>query len=215
MAKPKLIILLLLTTSTSLNAQTFSEWFRQAKTQKKYLLEQIAALQVYANYVEKGYSIAQTGLNTIHQIKDGDFSLHAGYFNSLKLINPKVGEASRVKDMLRLAREIKNSSDKMLQEANNSSLLTVGEKKYIQAVLSKLLNQCGDNTTSLIQLVTPNQIQLKDDERLARIEELFEDCEEKVVFVKSFFRAVQPLITQRKNEENEIENISSYSGIKK
>src|SRR3954447_6422600 len=151
MAKQRLIILLLLTTSTSLSAQTFSEWFRQSKTQKKYLLEQIAALQVYTGYLQKGYSIAKTGLNTIHRIKDGDFSLHSGYFNSLKLINPKVGETSRVKDMLRLVLEIKNGSDKMLHEANNSSLLTAGEKKYIQAVLSNLVKQGSDNLAGLIQ----------------------------------------------------------------
>lgn len=30
-----------------LPAQSFSEWFKQKKTQKKYLLEQIAALQMY------------------------------------------------------------------------------------------------------------------------------------------------------------------------
>jgi hypothetical protein len=34
-------------------AQTWSEWFSQKKTQKKYLLEQVAALKIYAGYLKK------------------------------------------------------------------------------------------------------------------------------------------------------------------
>lgn len=56
--------------------QTFHEWFRQKKTQKKYLIQQIAALKVYLGYVQKGYSIAQKGLTTVSNIKKGNFDLH-------------------------------------------------------------------------------------------------------------------------------------------
>lgn len=43
-------------------AQTFDEWFRQKKTQKKYLVQQIAALKVYLGYLKEGYEIAQKGM---------------------------------------------------------------------------------------------------------------------------------------------------------
>ena len=52
----------------NLTAQTWAEWFRQKATQKKYLLQQIAALHVYSGYLSKGYSIAKDGLNTIKSI---------------------------------------------------------------------------------------------------------------------------------------------------
>ena len=58
--------------STGTRAQTFAEWFRQSATQKKYLLQQIAALQVYIGYVQKGYSIA----------KELDSFLPVGFFVS-------------------------------------------------------------------------------------------------------------------------------------
>ncbi|MBK8088802.1 MAG: hypothetical protein IPK31_13170 [Chitinophagaceae bacterium] len=35
------------------NAQTLNEWVNQKSTQKKYLLQQIAALQVYIGYAKK------------------------------------------------------------------------------------------------------------------------------------------------------------------
>ena len=56
----KILILFLLTIIvTTTQAQTFAEWFRQKKTQKQYLIQQIAALQVYIGYAQKGYSIAK------------------------------------------------------------------------------------------------------------------------------------------------------------
>ncbi len=62
------------------DAQTFDEWFKQQETQKKYLIQQIAALQVYTGYVQKGYSVAKKGLATIGSIKEGDFNLHSNFF---------------------------------------------------------------------------------------------------------------------------------------
>jgi hypothetical protein len=53
--------------------QNAQEWTRQKKTQIKYLLQQIAANKVYIEYIEKGYNIARKGLQTIHDIKKGDF----------------------------------------------------------------------------------------------------------------------------------------------
>ncbi|MBK8310917.1 MAG: hypothetical protein IPL04_08535 [Chitinophagaceae bacterium] len=38
---------------TSVNGQTLAEWTQQKKTQKKYLLQQIVALQVYIGYAKK------------------------------------------------------------------------------------------------------------------------------------------------------------------
>lgn len=80
-------------------AQTLAEWFQQGGTQKKYLLQQIAALQVYIGDVQKGYSIAKQGLNTISDIKNDEFNLHKDYFNSLKIVNPKIKNYSKVADI--------------------------------------------------------------------------------------------------------------------
>lgn len=82
--------------SSGVKAQTFGEWFRQGATQKKYLLQQIAGLQVYIGYVQKSYSIAKQGLNTVSAIKHGEFNLHKDYFNSLRTVNPKIKNYSKV-----------------------------------------------------------------------------------------------------------------------
>src|SRR3954462_11965140 len=100
--KTPLLSILLLSLGSTLSAQTFSEWFRQNKTQKKYLLEQIAALEVYAGYLQKGYAIAKDGLNTINSIRHGDFELHDNHFQSFRKINPTIrnlGELTEIKSL--------------------------------------------------------------------------------------------------------------------
>ena len=52
--KTAMPILLFLFVSMLLSAQTTAEWFNQKATQKKYLIQQIAALQVYIGYLQKG-----------------------------------------------------------------------------------------------------------------------------------------------------------------
>ncbi len=52
--------------------------------QKKSLLQQIAALKVYIDYAQKGYSIAKEGLTLIGNIKNREFDLHSKYISSLK-----------------------------------------------------------------------------------------------------------------------------------
>lgn len=56
--------------SPGLQAQNIEEITQQKATQRKYLLEQIAAYRLYAGYLKKGYEIAQQGLSLVHTIQD-------------------------------------------------------------------------------------------------------------------------------------------------
>ncbi|SHL37359.1 hypothetical protein SAMN05444266_103113 [Chitinophaga jiangningensis] len=72
--------------------QLSQEWFNQKQTQRKYLAIQIANLQMYLNYIKTGYRTANFGLNTIHTIKSGDYSLHDNFFTNqqkVELIKPE------------------------------------------------------------------------------------------------------------------------------
>src|SRR5690242_17273529 len=80
--------------------QNTQEWTRQKKTQIKYLLQQIAANKVYIEYIEKGYNIAHKGLQTIHDIKKGDFNLSFNFFESQKNVNPKIKAWAKVADVI-------------------------------------------------------------------------------------------------------------------
>ena len=99
-----------------LHAQTFSEWFSQKKTQKKYLLEQIAALQMYIGYAKKGYEIAGSGLSTIRNITNGEFKLHDLFITGLKKVSPVVRNDIRVAEIILLEIEIIKSFSALVQD---------------------------------------------------------------------------------------------------
>ena len=83
-------------------AQTWSEWFKQKKTQKKYLLQQIAALEVYAGYLKKGYKIFDGGLSAIRDITHGEFNLHNAFISSLKQVSPEIRKDARIAEIIAL-----------------------------------------------------------------------------------------------------------------
>lgn len=108
-------------------AQTFAEWFRQSETQKKYLLQQIAALHVYLGYAKKGFEIANKGINTVRNIKNGDFNLHRDFFNSLKNVNPNISRFAKVADIIAFQVSIVKQSKDALQTIKQSKQFTPGK----------------------------------------------------------------------------------------
>src|SRR5438093_6658250 len=125
----KLLIILILSTVVMKDcaAQTFSEWFEQKETQKKYLIEQIAALQTYLGYVQKGYSIAQKGLTTISNIKNGEFNLHTDYFNSLRSVNPNIKSCAKVADIIAMQLRIVQAYKNTYRQVREWNVFNSGE----------------------------------------------------------------------------------------
>ena len=108
MMKKFLLIMMMSISGFLVKAQTFNEWFKQKKTQIQYLVDQIGALRVYSQSLQKGYEITNSGLEFIHGVKKGDFDLHQLYFTSLKKVNPQVKSYSKIEDIILLQKEILN-----------------------------------------------------------------------------------------------------------
>lgn len=200
--------------STGTRAQTFAEWFRQSATQKKYLLQQIAALQVYIGYVQKGYSIAKEGLNTISAIKHGEFNLHKDYFNSLKTVNPKIKNYSKVADIIALQVNIIKTYKEAARQIKQSRSFNTTEINYINNVFDRLIDDCAKTIDALIAVTTSGELEMKDDERLKRIDALYSDMQDKYTFVQGFSNEAKLLATSRISEQNNIQRSRALNGIK-
>lgn len=184
----------------------WNEWFRQKKTQRKYLIQQIAALKVYLGYLKEGYDIAKKGLNIIGDIKDGNFNSHSEYFGSLKLVNNSVKNSSKVAPIVAYQNLIIKDFQKLLQDTNHSDFLTGEEKKYMNEVYENLLVKCEEALGDLETVITAKQLEMKDDERLMKIDHIYEDMKDKYVFTRSFSNSTTLLIRQRSRDSFEIEN---------
>jgi hypothetical protein len=212
--KKLLILFLFGMFATTTYAQTFAEWFRQKKTQKQYLIQQIAALQVYIGYAQKGYSIAKEGLNTIGELKRGEFKLHTDYFNSLKSFNPKIKQYAKVSDIMAMQVTIIQGYSKTRRQVRKSGVFNEEELDYIMRVLGRLLYDCENTLNELIAVTTDGNLEMKDDERLERIDILYQDMTDKYTFSRSFNKETMVLAASRIKENNDVQTSRALYGIK-
>lgn len=209
-----MILLLLTVIVANSNAQTFAEWFKQKKTQKKYLIEQIVALQTYITYVEKGYKIVKNGLQVIGDLKNGELNLHKDYFNSLKIVNPKIKNYERIADIMALQADIVLNCRKLRSRANKSGWFNQQELDYIGRVLARLLADGTATLDELVTLTTDGNLKMKDDERLKRIDRLYLDMTDQYSFIRQFSNETMELSASREIENKEVQTSRSLYGIK-
>lgn len=212
--KKILLFLLLVSAAGSLQAQTFAEWFQQKKTQKKYLLQQIAALQVYIGYAQKGYNIAKEGLTTIGGFTKGEFNLHTDYFNSLKSVNPEIKRYVKVAGIIALQIKIVQNYNLTYRQINSSDAFSNDELAYIGRVFGRLLDDCDKTLDELITITTDSKLEMKDNERIDRIDKLYLDMQDKFTFSKSFSNDAKSLAASRLKEKTDVQTSGVLQGIK-
>lgn len=185
------------------HGQTFNEWFKQKKTQKAYLIQQIAALKVYLEYLKDGYDIVKKGMTIVGDIKEGNFNSHKEYFGSLRNVNRVVSsspQASRIVYLQTLT--IKLIS--LLRNRLDNSGLTEAERSYLEKVCSNVLTVAQNNTEQLDILLTDGKLEMKDDERIARLDKLYNDVLSCFTFTKALTNDTALLIFQRENERYDV-----------
>ena len=210
--KLKLIIILILM-GQMLRAQNSDEWFRQKKTKRKYLLEQIEALKVLLKYTEEGYAIATKGVNTIRDIKKGDFDLHHGFFSSLKAVNPKIERWGKIADIMIYQMSIMNKARKCLSGVRQSSQFTNEEVEYCQHVIDNLLNECITGIDDILAVMENDELQMRDNERLDQVERIYSSFQNHFAFISSFSNEIGMLAVQREHATDEIYHFRIINGI--
>jgi len=211
--KKVIVAFILLLASNCGYAQKFKEWFRQKKTQKEYLIEQIAYLKLYLELSEKGYKIAKEGLTTIGEIKNKEFKLHKNRFDSLAIVKPSIKEhavTTSIVGQVRGAIILYWQLPDMLQK---SKWLTAQEKIYIQSVFDRLALDGVNLLDELKSITTDGNFSMSDDARMERIHILYLDAQKIYEFGRQLFAETDLLSTQRKKEKENIENSRIMSGI--
>lgn len=212
----KLAVILVLTViGRTSYAQTWGEWWNQANTQKKNLLENIANNQIYLEVLKKGYGIYRDGTNTWGRLKQGDLTMHQTYFTSLKNVNPVIAENPKVQNIAADQELILKMYQQGKREFGDARYLHTDEKSYINVVYQNLLVECGKSMDELKMVITNGQSQMTDDERLKRIDKLYDDMQDKKTFITSFNNSTRILNLQRQKESVQMGTLNSYYNSKK
>jgi hypothetical protein len=210
--KKSMLVLALILGLHVCHAQTWDEWWEQKKTQIEYLFKQIAALKVYTGYLEKGYEVAKEGTQLISNIKHGDFDLHNGYFSSLKSVNSVIKNSSRVTDIVSFQTAIIRQFKKLISYCQESDQFTASEIKHINSVYDNLIAQCERQIDELRLVITSGELEMKDDERLKRIESIYSDMRDKYSFTQSYCNETSLLALNRIMESMEINRSKKLVG---
>lgn len=204
---PMVFLLLLAEVS---DAQTWSEWFSQKKTQKKYLLEQVAALKMYAGYLKKGYEIGSSGLNFIKSASQGEFDLHGAFFASLKAVSPEIKRNRKIAEIIQMQLQI----GKFISSVDNLEFLSDDNQRYVKLVREGLLNDSLRDIEELLLVITSGKLQMTEGERLERIGELYSTMQEKKTFALRFAAAARSLASARSEELKTLKEMEDWYEIR-
>ncbi len=187
----------------SCQAQTAAEFLRQKKTQEKYLLKQLAYLQLYGSELRKGYELAKDGWNTISGFTSGEFKLHKAFFDALAVVSPLVKKDFRVLEIAKLQTSIRSSFGSLAV----SPALTQATKNYIDEVRKKVIAECDNDLEELLDIVLSGELEMNDEERLARLKTVHEAIVDKADFTAGFVTEVTGHLINQKRYLNDIEKI--------
>ena len=204
MKKLVLILLLIFISAQDLTAQR--------KWQKEMLL-QIAALKVYMEYAQKGYNVARKGLTFIGDLKKGELNLHSDYFNSLGKMNPKIKNYSKVAEIVLLQLKIIRISNKTIKQLQSDDLFAGNELQYIERSFERLFDNCNQTLEELLLVTTDATLEMKDDQRLARIDLLYKTMMQDYTFCKSFSQQSLLLGIAKARDKNEVKQQRELQGL--
>ncbi|UUW11264.1 hypothetical protein NLG42_10740 [Flavobacterium plurextorum] len=185
---------------------------QQAK-QKRMLLLQIAALRTYVDYAAKGYKAVKNGLNFISDAKKGEVNLHGDYFTSLLSINPKVRNYTRVAEIVSLQVQILKTYKRTFIELQKDDLFHGSELDYIERTFRRLLESCDESIDTLLLITTSTKLQMKDDERIERIDKLYETAREDYAFCEKFSGEIKVLALSKAKEKNDSRQSGELYGL--
>jgi hypothetical protein len=189
--------------------QTWDEFWKQKKTQQKYLLQQIAALQIYTDYLKKGYKIVSTGLTTVRDFSNGEFSLHSAFISSLKTVNPEIQNIPQIAEIMHM----RNSINKAFDLLQGMSGLNESNQEYIMDVHVKIETECDKDMDELLLVLTSGKIEMTDSDRITRINKVYEAMKDKCEFTQGFVNKVFLVGNQRQYEFQIINQIKKNYGM--
>ena len=190
-------------------AQNFSEWFRQGSTQKKYLLQQIAALEVYSKFLKQGYQIAHGGLGNISGYLNMESVLHGTYYTRMEVASASVKYNYQVKEILDWQKDILN----VFSGVRSIPGLSDDEIQYLLNVKAAVLKDCDQQMNLLNYVVSDGKVKMSDAERLALLSNIHKEMLNNYRFAAGFTAQAKIYGQQRLKEKQESQTGQKIYGL--
>lgn len=176
-------------------------------------VEKLAQFKQMLKDMKKGYQILDGGYNTVKDIAEGNFSIHKAFLDGLMQVSPTVRNYRRLVDIIDfqviLIREYKNAFGRFKRDDN----FAPEELAYLGRIYDNLFKQSLRNMDELTNVITANKIRMSDDERLKAIDTIYEDMQDKLMFLRHFNNNTTVIAVQRAKEKNDAKTIRQIYGI--
>ena len=163
-------------------------------------IQKLAQLKKILSNMKTGYQIVSGGYNTIKDISKGNFNLHQTFLDGLMQVSPAVKKYRRIGEIISMQGQLLKEYKSAFRRFEAYNLFNANEITYIKNVYANLFNKSLQNLEELVMIVTAGKLRMSDDERLNAIDRIFNDAEDKLVFLRTFNKENNVLAIQRGRE---------------
>ena len=167
-------------------------------------VEKLSQLKNILADMKKGYQIVSSGYGAVKNITQGNFYLHEVFLDGLMVVNPEVKKYYRVKDIITNQKAIITEYKSAFKRFKASGNFNVREINYFANVYGQLSKKSLDNLEDLANIISSSKLRMSDDERLQAIDRIFEDTQDKLLFLRDFNRQTSILNIQRTKEKSDL-----------
>ncbi|GAA4906279.1 TerB family tellurite resistance protein [Mucilaginibacter defluvii] len=176
-------------------------------------VEKLAQFKSILADMKKGYEVVSTGYNKVRDISQGNFSLHKTFLDGLLAVSPAVRNYRKVGEIvsyqLKLVSEYHTAFDRFKTDNN----FAPDEIAYLGRTYNNLIDQSLKNLNELFNVVTAGKMRMTDDERIAAIDRIHADMQDKLMFLRTFNKSTTVLQMQRLKERNDAQAMRKIHGI--
>jgi DNA repair ATPase RecN len=208
----KILILTILITLLMIPVKSMGQ---SAEIQQLILnIEKLSQFKKILSDMKKGYELLSGGYKTVKDMTEGNFSLHKTFLDALMQVSPAVKNYKRVAEIVEyqisIVKESRNGMNRFIKSGNFSGQ----EINYFEKVYGNLLNQSLRNLDELTMIITADKLRMSDDERLKAVDDIYEQMQDKLLFLRNFNASSNVLALQRSKEKNDVYVSKSFQEFK-
>lgn len=177
-------------------------------------IEKLAQLKSMLTSMTKGYSTLKNGYNSVIGISQNNFDLHRNFFDGLFQVSPAVKKYKKINDIISdhslLVKEYKVANAR----SRSAGVFNPKELSSISNQYSVFVEQSEKNLDELLLVITPGQLRMNDEERIAVIDRVDTDMKDILKALRAFNKSNNVVMQNRQSVKKDIEVSKQIFGLK-
>jgi DNA repair ATPase RecN len=177
-------------------------------------IEKLSQFKKILSDMKKGYELLSGGYKMVKDMTEGNFSVHKTFLDALMQVSPAVRNYKKVGEIVEyqisIVKESRNGMNRFIKNGNFSGK----EINYFEKVYGNLLNESLRNLDELTMVITADKLRMSDDERLKAVDDIYEQMQDKLLFLRNFNASSNVLALQRSKEKNDVYVSKSFQEFK-